>query len=390
MKEDNRKQTAKSRREAKKVEQLRTAQEGLASCEANSLVIGIDLGDTNSAWCARRRSDQQVMVEAVVKTSVTGMHEAFGQLPRQRIVMETGTHSRWVAQLLELCGHEVIVANARKLKLIAENNQKSDKVDARLLSQMGCLNVEWLHPVYRRSQQTHSDLTVLRAREALVEMRTGLVNCIRGTVKSFGCRLKTCTPENFVEVVKDQIPESLKPALSGLLSTVDHVNEQIYGYDCQIRHLCETRYREATGRLLQVRGVGPVTSLSFVLTIEDENRFDRSREVGPYLGLIPRKRQSGNSDPHLGITKAGDEMVRRLLVNCAHYMLGVHGGDSDLRRWGLGIVRAAQSRGKPGARKLAAAAVARKLAVLLHRLWVTGARYEPLRNSNGCASQAAA
>jgi transposase len=295
-----------------------------------------------------------------------------------------------MAQLLELAGHEVIVGNARKLKLISENNQKSDKVDARLLSQLGCLNVDWLHPVYQRSEQSHSDLTVLRAREALVETRTGLVCCIRGMVKSFGCRLSKCAPERFVEAVKDEVPEKLKPALGGLLSIVDHINEEIYGYDCQIKHLCETKYQEATQRLMQVRGVGPVTSLSFVLTIEDKDRFDCSRDVGPYLGLIPRKRQSGDSDPHLGITKAGDEMVRKLLVNCAHYMLGVFGEDSDLRRWGLSLVRAGQGKGSKGARKLAAAAVARKLAVLLHRLWVTGAVYEPLRNSNARQARAAA
>jgi transposase len=283
--------------------------------------------------------------------------------------------------LLEMAGHEVIVANARKLKLISENNQKSDKVDARLLSQLGCMNVDWLHPVHVRSQDTHSDLALVRARELLVETRTALINHVRGTVKSFGSRLRKCSSEQVVELAQEQVPEALKPALGGVLMVLEELNEQIHSYDCAIKHLCETKYQEATRPLLQVNGVGPVTSLTYVLTIEDKDRFAKSRDVGPYLGLVPKKRQSGQRDPQLGISKAGDEMLRKLLVNCAHHMLGVHGQDSDLRRWGLEKVAAAQRQGKRGARKLAAAAVARKVAVLLHRLWVTGANYEPLRNS---------
>ena len=190
MKKDS-KTTTKSRREAKKVAEMRAGQ--LAEDAADSLVVGIDLGDLTSTYCVRRRDSQMIVAESIAKTTVEAMYEAFGKLPRQRVVLETGTHSRWVAQLLEMAGHEVIVANARKLKLITENNQKSDKVDARLLSQLGCMSVDWLHPVRLRSQQAHCDLTVLRAREALVAARTGLINCMRGTVKSFGCRLRKCS-----------------------------------------------------------------------------------------------------------------------------------------------------------------------------------------------------
>ena len=214
-----------------------------------------------------------------------------------------------------------------------------------------------------------------------METRTALINHVRGTVKSFGSRVSQCGSEAFVETARKEIPEALRPALSGVLETLDGIDEQIYHYDCQIRQLCNTKYQEATKCLEQINGIGPLTALTFVLTIEDKDRFARSRDVGPYWGLIPKKRQSGERDPHLGITKAGDEMLRKLLVNCAHHILGQNGQDSDLRRWGLQLVRAAERRGTKGARKLAAAAVARKLAVLMHRLWVTGAEYEPLRNS---------
>ena len=385
MKKNSKKETRKSKRETKNVAELQAVQAGLAAREAQTLVIGIDLGDRTSAYCVRTMDQQQVM-EGAVATTARAMLEAFQPLRRQRMVMETGTHSRWVAQLLEMMGHEVIVANARKLKLISENNQKSDKVDARLLSQLGCVNVDWLHPVYQRSQGSHCDLLLARARETLVEMRTGLINHVRGTVKSFGSRLAKCGAERLVEVASEELPEALKPALSGVLATLEQINEQIYSYECHIEHLCQTKYQEAAQCLLQVNGVGPVTTLTYVLTIEDKDRFPRSRDLGPYLGLTPKKRQSGQRDPQLGISKAGDEMLRKLLVNCAHHILGATGQDSDLRRWGLELVRAAERKGKKGARKLAAAAVARKLAVLLHRLWVTGAKYEPLRN-RGAAQQ---
>ena len=387
MKKDNKKETAKSKREAKKVASLQSLA-GLAERDAKSLVIGIDVGDRTSAYCIRTLG-QEVVLEGAVATKAEAIVEAFQGLRRQRVVIETGTHSRWIAQLLDLLGHEVIVGNARKLKLISENNQKSDKVDARLLSQLGCVNMEWLHPVYQRSQATHIDLLLVRSREALVETRTALVNHIRGTVKSFGCRVSKCGTEVFVEIARKEIPEALQPALSGVLETLDTINEQIYRADCQIRHMCNTKYHEATLRLEQISGVGPLTALTFVLTIEDKDRFERSRDVGPYLGLIPKKRQSGERDPHLGITKTGDEMLRKLLVNCAHHILGQNGQDSDLRRWGLQLVRAAERRETKGARKLAAAAVARKLAVLMHRLWVTGAEYEPLKNSKVRVAQAA-
>lgn len=387
MKKDNKKETAKSKREKMKVANLQSLG-GLADREAKSLTVGMDLGDRTSAYCVRTVS-QEILVEGKVATTVEGIGAAFNGWKRQRVVMETGTHSRWVAQLMDLLGHEVIVGNARKLKLISENNQKSDKVDARLLSQLGCMNIDWLNPVYQRSQDTHSDLLLIRSREALVETRTGLINHVRGTVKSFGCRVSECSSDKFTEIAQAEIPDALKPALSGVLETMDRINEQIHYYDCQIRQMCETKYQAATKCITQISGVGSITALTFVLTIEDKNRFEHSRDVGAYLGLVPKKYQSGERDPRLGITKAGDELMRKLLVNCAHHILGVNGQDSDLRRWGLELVRGAEKKGTKGARKLAAAAVARKLAVLMHRLWVTGADYDPLRSSKMRQAQAA-
>lgn len=381
MKKSSKKLEKRAQRRARAAKELHAVQlTALAEREANTLVIGIDLGDRSSTYCARTR-DRQVVTEGMVATEPEAILESFRGLQRQMMVMETGTHSRWVAELLERMGHEVIVANARKLKLISENNQKSDQVDPRLLSELGCTNVDWLHPVYRRSEARQCDLGVVRSREALVEMRTGLINQVRGTVKSHGCRLRKCSSETFVSVAGAGIPKLLQPASGGVLAVLAEVGEQVYSYDCQIEHLCETKYPE-TRWLLQVKGIGPLTALTYVLVIEDPQRFECSREVGAYLGLVRKHRQSGKQDPQLGISKTGDELLRKLLVNCAHHILGPRGVDSDLRRWGLELVAASQRAGKgKGARKRAATAVARKLAVLLHRLWIDEQTYEPLRHS---------
>lgn len=359
---------------------------GLAQRDANTLVIGIDLGDRISNYCVRTR-DQERIAEGTLASTPKAMAEFFQALKRQRVVVETGTHSRWVAELLSLLGHEAIVGNSRKLKLITENNQKSDKVDAGLLSKLGCVGVDWLHPVYQRSEATHRDLMMVRSRQILVETRTALINHVRGAVKSFGCRLSSCGADQFVEVALREMPRALQGVLSRILETLDELQEQIHGYDCEVKDACERKYPQ-TKWLLQVSGVGPLTALTYVLTIEDPERFKRSRDMGAYVGLVTKKRQSGKRDPQLGITKTGDELLRKLLVNCAHHILGVAREDSDLRRWGLGLVKAGQNAGIQGARQRAASAVARKLAVLLHVLWAGERKYEPLRKERALAPAA--
>ena len=310
------------------------------------------------------------MTEGVVATKAEAIVEAFQGCGGNVMVMETGTHSRWVAQLLQLMGHEVIVANARKLKLISENNQKSDRVDAAAIVGVGMYERGLAAPGVSAEPGN-----ALRSAGGAVRgkrwwrQRTGLINHVRGTVKSFGCRIRKCGAEKLRGGGAGRDPGGVAASVSGVLETLEEIDEQIYRYDCQIEHLCRRNIRRREW-LLQVNGVGPVTALTYVLTIEDTDRFERSRDVGAYLGLVPKRRQSGQRDPQLGISKAGDEILRKLLVNCAHHMLGPREQDSDLRRWGLELVRIAARRKAKGARKLAAAAVARKLAVLLHRLWV--------------------
>jgi len=215
---------------------------------------------------------------------------------------------------------------------------------------------------------------VLRSRDALVKARTGFINHVRGSIKAFGQRLPSCSAAAFATKVGGLIPDSLKPALTPVVETIAGLTARIGEYDKKVEQLAQAHHPEA-GALRQVQGVGPLTSLAFVLTLEEPQRFRRSRDVAAFWGLTPRQRQSGATNLQLHISKAGDAFLRRLLVQCAHYVLGPFGSDCDLRRWGMKL-----GRGKT--KKRAITAVARKLAVLLHRLWVTGEVYEPLRQSD--------
>ena len=308
----------------------------------------------------------------------------FSALPKTRIALEVGTHSAWVTELLTECGHEVVVANPRRTESISKNRRKNDRVDARTLARLVRADPELLYPIRHRGPQARRDLMWLRAPHALVEARTGLINSVRGLVKSMGARMPECSAESFAQH-GDAIPENLRATLKPLRQQVAALTARIRQYDGQIEIMAQKRYPHS-GLLRQVKGVGALTAVAYMLTLEDPARFEKSREVGPYLGLVPRQDDSGDSSPPLGITKTGDTMLRRLLVGSAHYILGPFGEDCDLRRWGLKLA----ARGGKNAKKRAVVAVARKLAVLLHSLWVTGEVYEPLRHNAPPKSRAVA
>jgi transposase len=334
----------------------------------------MDLGDRYSHLCVID-ADGAVVEEGRVRTEESRLRASFETRARARIVMEAGTHSPWVSRLLEALGHEVIVANVRQLRLISRSDRKSDRHDAEALARLGRLDLALLRPVRHRSVETLADREMLRARDTLVRARTQLVNHVRSAVKVAGGRLPVSGTSAFVRKVGPTIPTRLRGALEPLLAMITRINETLQHYERELEALAETRYPQ-TACLRQVAGVGIVTSLTYVLTLEDPQRFAKSRSVGAYLGLRPRQRQSGDTDLQMRITKAGDRVLRRLLVQSAHYILGPFGPDSDLKRYGQRLA----TRGGKAAKKRAVVAVARKLAVLLHRLWVTGELYEPLRN----------
>ena len=277
------------------------------------------------------------------------------------------------------------MANPRKTRLIYTNKRKTDEIDAENLARLARLDPKLLYPLKHRGEEAQAHLAIIRSREALVGCRTQLVNHVRGAVKSFGHRLPKCPARSFHKRAPEHIPEALWPAVEPLLEMIGSLTERIRQYDRQLESVCQEHYPE-TKLLRQVEGVGALTALTFVLTLEDPYRFERSRSVGAYLGLVPATDQSGDSDPQKRISKEGDEMLRKLLVGSAHYILGPFGSDSDLRRHGEKIA----SRGGKNAKKRAAVAVARKLSVLLHSLWLSAEVYEPLRNTHRSARGQAA
>jgi transposase len=347
------------------------------------LTIGLDLGDRSSWYCMLDEAGR-VVQEQRGSTTAKALQEAFSKMPYCRIALETGTHSPWVSRLLSELGHEVIVAHARKVRLIGESRKKDDRLDAQTLARLARIDPELLGPVRHRSAKAQADLTVIRARAGLVRARTALVNTIRGLAKSYGERLRSCSVRNMNPEKSATLTPELQKALDPLLVASEALSEQIVEYNRRIEQMAKDSYPQVA-LLKQMKGVGTLIALTFLLTLEDPHRFRKSRDVGCYLGLQPGRRNSGQSEPQMHISKEGDPYLRTLLVQGAQHILGPFGPDSDLRRWGLKL---AERGGKTG-KKRAIVATARKLAVLLHHLWVSGEVYEPLRNSNRIAVLAA-
>jgi transposase len=351
--------------------------------KGHKLTIGMDLGDCWSFYCVLDEAGK-IILEQKVATTAEAMKQTFERIPRSLIAMETGTHSPWISRLLTELGYEVIVAHAQKVELITKSDRKDDRHDARTLARLARFDPELLGPVRHRSAQAQIHLTVIRARAELVSARTALVNAARGLVKSYGQRLPKCGTQQVKRELAAGLNAELRDVLEPLLKEIESLNERIQEYDERMEKIANKSYPQVE-LLKQVKGVGTQIALTYVLTIEDPHRFPKSREVGCFLGLRPGRRNSGKSEPQKKITKAGDRYLRTMMVQAAHYILGPFGQDSDLRRWGLKLAE----RGGKNAKKRAVVAVARKLAVLLHRLWVSGEVYEPLRNSHKAMRTAA-
>ena len=350
------------------------------------ITAGLDLGDKYSHLCLIDTQSGEVMEEGRLRTTPEAFRRRFDSEQQPlRIAIEAGTHSPWVSRVLEECGHEVLVDNPRKVRLIYTNKRKTDEIDAENLARLARLDPKLLYPLKHRGEDAQAHLAIIRSREALVGCRTQLVNHVRGAVKSFGHRLPKCPARSFHKRAAEHVPEALWPALGPILETIGSLTQRIREYDRQLETISKEHYPE-TDLLSQVEGVGVLTALTFVLTLEDPYRFEKSRSVGAYLGLVPASDQSGDRDPQKRISKEGDEMLRKLMVGSAHYILGPFGSDSDLRRYGEKIA----SRGAKNAKKRAVVAVARKLSVVLHRLWVTAEAYDPLYNTHRRAEYKAA
>lgn len=337
--------------------------------------VGMDLGDASNHICILDPEGEVVEATEVSNTidEINAFFDRFAHRSKVVVAMETGTHSPWLSHLLEGRGFEVLVGNARKLRLVWDSSQKDDPRDAELLARMARFDRKLLSPIHHRSRSAHMDLTVIKGRDALVRCRTKLINFVRGICKSAGVKPPSCSAEAFPKVVISHIPEDLLEAAVPCVNTVMELTIKIRQFDRKIEAMCKERYPE-TMALRDIAGVGPVTALAFVLTLEDPDRFKKSRDVGPYLGLTPKRDKSGKSDKPLSITKEGNSHLRSLLVGAAHYILGPFGRDCDLRYYGMRIA----SRGGKVAKRKGVVAVARKLAVLMHHLWKNHATYDPM------------
>ncbi len=342
--------------------------------------IGMDLGVRSTSFCVVKPSGEY-SEEGTIKMNKPSMLEFFKVQPCSRIVIEACASSRWVAELAGSCGHEVIVANPRKFYLISKSDRKTDRNDARLLGEFGQVRPDILSPIKLRGLKCQIARSTIAARAHAVRQRTLIVNLMRSQVRNLGESLPSGSAANFHKIAPECIPTNLHAVLNPMIEVLIALTGAISKYDKEIHRLCKEEFPE-TGALAQITGVGPNTALSFAATIEDPKRFKRSRDVGAYVGLVSKSRNSGDSNPQLRISKRGDKDLRRLLVSAATYIIGPRGQDTDLKRMGERL----KARGGQSSRSKARIAVARKLSVLLHRLWVTGEVYDPLRNHNQAAA----
>jgi transposase len=293
-----------------------------------------------------------------------------------RVAFEAGGQSGWIRDEVAAAGHEAIVADPRQIPGVTKKRRRTDEVDAANLAHYAWLNPASLHPVQLRPSQQQQALVVIRLRAALVEGRTMLINSTRGLVKLSGDRVAKCDADGFAERAMEQLPAELSATFLPTIQTIRQMTLRIAEYEKVIEEMADRDYPESR-YLWQVPSVGKLTALDFILTIGSPDRVAHSRDVGPLLGLVPARRQSGEQDPHLGISKTGDRYLRKLLVQCAQRILGKRGVDSALRRWGLAHVGRTRA-----TKKRAVVAVARKLAVMLHRLWARKEAYQPFPSTD--------
>jgi len=346
--------------------------------DSSTYVIGMDLSDRTADYFAAKRGTGEFWRRGQIELTREGLTEFLADLPRSWVVIETGTHSRWIKEHIEAMGHEVTVADARQLRIIFHGRHKTDALDAKALCDLALLRKSLLCPVALRGEAMQRDLAMIRIRDAAVRARSLLVNNVRGTVKTLGERVRSGSTEYFVRYAHKDLGAELLELMNPMLEAIDALSETIATQDGRIKQLGEAKYPE-TKVFRKVFGVGPITSLAFVLTLFDRDRFAKNRDVGPFLGLTPAREQSGEVDRRKGISKAGNEDLRRLLTQCAQTILRANAPDSDLRRHGLAIWKRGGKQDK-GAKRRAVTAVSRKLAVLMCSLWKTAEVYEPLRN----------
>lgn len=349
--------------------------------EANRVAIGIDVSDKTAQVCVLRASGQMDEVKIALKADALHAMVPFVPPTEGVVVFETGTRSAWLKRLFEKRGMRCIVADARKLAAISQSPTKTDRNDARTLARLGLAD-DWmrlsgqdregrlLHDTYVRPVAHQEIYDSLRTRDQLVRRRGDLIREVRTIVKGRGGALPGGTARTFRERC-GELPAGLFTIVCPVLDVIDAFTRSIDEIEVRLEVIANEL--PEVQRLTEVSGVGIITSLAFYAVIGDPARFERSRDVGAYLGLVPRRDQSGELDRACGITKCGNPLMRRLLVQCANQILGHWGKPSALRTWGLAYM---ERRGRRG-NKAARIGVARRLAVVLHSMWKTGQAWNP-------------
>ena len=327
-----------------------------------------------SQYCVLNAKGVVRKSERVPSTAADFKH-VFGKLPRARIALEACGISAWVERELKALGHEVYVANPRNVALISKSYKKSDRKDAEMLARIVAADPKLLSPITHRGEKAQFDLAKIKLRDVLVRNRVNLVASLRGILEIQGIEIPRYSTESFHKKLPGILTRDQFALAKPVLESIECISSSIREFDREIERAAKKDYPE-TELFRSINGVGAITALAFALTIDDPKRFKKSRDVCAFLGLTPKTRQSGDSDPELRITKAGNKYLRKLLVQCAHYILGPFGHDSDLREWGLKLA----ARGAKNAKKRALVAVARKLAMILHRMWITKTEYIPRRH----------
>lgn len=342
-------------------------------------IVGIDLGDRKHVISVLDRDSRETIEERTITNHVESLRRLSQKFPGALIALEVGTHSPWVTRFLQDGGHEVLVANPRKVRAIYQNDRKCDLYDARMLAKLAAFDPAMLHPIQHQSEQAQRDLLQIKLRDSLVRRRVDLIASARGVFKSLGLRLKLSNTNYFgphtrkaLAGVNDDVLAVLEP----VLESIEMITKQIRVLDGEIERLADARYPQ-TVRLREIVGVGPITALTFVLVLGDVERFASARDVGPYLGLVPRRDQSGSIDKEMSISRKGNAYLRSLLVGCAQYILGPFGPECDLRERGLRLA----ARGGRRAKKKAVVATARKLAVVMLAMLKDGSKYEAIHRS---------
>jgi transposase len=347
-----------------------------------SITIGLDLGDKKHAVCVLNAAGE-VVEECAITNHKESLRRLSQKYPNSRIAMEVGTHSPWTSRFFKDLGHEVLVANPRKLRAIYTSVRKSDQSDAHMIARLARVDPILLSPIEHSTEEQQRDLLQIKLRDNLVRQRVDIISSVRFTLKSLGITVSSPDTARFAKSCRKELEPQHAAVLAMCepsLRVVEEITRSVRELERRIEELCANTYPE-TAFVRQITGVGAITALSFVLTIGDPARFQSSRDVAAYLGLVPKRDQSGDTDKALPISKAGNAYLRRLLVGSAQYILGPFGPDCDLRRQGVLLA----ARGGRAAKKKAVVAIARKLSVLMLTLWKGKLTYEPLRQPAAAA-----